>query len=121
MENDRISILTNQNSNHLLFDLEDFDEVKRFTTYHNFRVANESDKYRMTVESFVTGDAGDSFAGHSGTQFSTKHQDNDKRTDGSCAQMFQGAWWYTDYHASNLNGLYLRDAHPKIYAQGVNW
>lgn len=52
----------------------------------------------------------------SGMQFST--QDNDNDVSGSnCAQKYKGAWWYSNCHASNLNGLYGSQS----YADGVNW
>jgi ficolin len=53
-------------------------------------------------------------------QFSTKDQDNDKYPS-SCAQEFNGAWWYSACHSANLNGGYLRGNHPNIYAKGINW
>jgi ficolin len=53
-------------------------------------------------------------------QFSTKDQDNDI-WPGTCAQQFNGAWWYRDCHHSSLNGVYLCGHHPTVYAQGVNW
>ena len=118
--NDRLSLLTNQDSYRLRVDLEDFDGQKRFAEYHNMRVANEADKYRLTFEAYLKGDAGDSLAGHRDMQFSTKDQDNDKYS-GHCAQEFNGAWWYNHCYESNLNGGYLRGPHPSIAAAGVNW
>ena len=41
-------------------------------------------------------------------KFSTKDQDNDNGHHVSnCAEHCKGAWWYNDFNASNLNGLYL--------------
>ena len=51
--------------------------------------------------------------------FSTKDQDSDSYS-ASCAQLFKGAWWYKNCHASNLNGLYLNGQHASR-ANGVNW
>ena len=53
-------------------------------------------------------------------QFSTRDSDNDIQPDVNCAQLFKGAWWYSDCHHSNLNGLYLNGSHLS-FAIGVNW
>jgi ficolin len=121
--NDKISILTNQDAYNLRFDLEDFGGQKRFAEYSGFRVAGEPDKYRMTFDSFLNGDAGDSFTFQKDMPFSTKDQNNhpSKTYGGNCADHFKGGWWYSDCHESNLNGLYLRGDHPKQFAQGINW
>ena len=52
-------------------------------------------------------------------QFSTKDNDNDKKS-GNCSKQFKGAWWYRGCHQANLNGLYLNGSHSS-YAVGVNW
>lgn len=118
--NDRLSMLTNQDLYQLRVDLEDFDGQKRFAQYYSIQVANELDKYRLTLGIYMKGDADDSLSGHSGMQFSTKDQDNDKYPS-SCAKAFSGAWWYESCYASNLNGAYLRGHHPTIEGTSVNW
>jgi len=116
--NDNITILTNQDSYNLRFDLEDAEGLRRFAEYSEFRVDDESENYRMRVESFLKGDAGDSFSGQSGMQFTTKDQDHDQSTRyGNCAQTFRGAWWYKDCHFSNLNG----ERNSNKYGEGINW
>ncbi|CAF0996329.1 unnamed protein product [Rotaria magnacalcarata] len=90
--NDRLSILTNQDSYRLKVDLEDFDGQKRFAEYSSFRISNEADKYRLIVGPYLKGDAGDSLSCHNSRPFSTKDQDNDPDPR-SCAQIFNGAWW----------------------------
>lgn len=85
-----------------------------------FRIANELEKYQLTLGSFLKGDAGDSFSYHNGMRFSMKDQDNEISAT-NCVQKHNGAWWYRDCHASNLNGAYLRGYQPSMQGQGVNW
>ena len=102
----------------LRIDMEDFEGESRHAIYQGFRISSEKDKYRLTAVNY-TGDAGDSLAGHNGHPFSTKDRDNDIYGT-SCAESFNGAWWYTKCHSSNLNGKYLVGKHES-YANGVNW
>lgn len=55
-----------------------------------------------------------------GEKFSTKDRDQDTHSSGSCAISFEGAWWYSACHQSNLNGRYLNGPHSS-FANGVNW
>ena len=57
---------------------------------------------------------GDSLAVHNGMKFSTRDQDNDNKSGGSCSQDSHGAWWYTGCLYSNLNGKYLGTATKDI-------
>ena len=68
----------------------------------------------------IAGTAGDSLSYHRAMQFSTKDQDNDVYPQ-SCAQVYKGAWWYKNCHASNLNGFYHEGGDHKSYGDGINW
>jgi ficolin len=70
----------------------------------------------LTLLTFFSGTAGDSFTSHRGSAFATKDADNGH----NCAKTFKGAWWYKGCHTSNLNGLYHHGAH-KSHADGINW
>ncbi|XP_075840565.1 ficolin-2 isoform X1 [Microtus pennsylvanicus] len=117
--NDNIHALTMQGTSELRVDLTDFEGNHEFAKYSSFRIQGEAEKYKLVLGNFAGGGAGDSLTGQNHRFFSTKDQDNDQGSS-SCAQRFHGAWWYSDCHASNLNGLYLGGPH-KSYADGVNW
>ncbi len=70
----------------------------------------------MTLGKYNKVDAGDSLSKHNGMRFSTKDQDNDNYS-ASCAQSFNGAWWYDKCLVSNLNGAYLRGHHPTMLSE----
>ena len=103
----------------LRVDLWDFDGNTRHARYGNFRVASESEGYRLTAVNF-TGDAGDGLNFQNGMRFTTKDTDNDIHTTNNCAHSHKGAWWYRNCHESNLNGRYLGRT-PAKDAYGVSW
>nr|XP_030693971.1 ficolin-2-like [Globicephala melas] len=91
----------------------------QFAKYQSFKMAGETEKYKLVLGAFVGGSAGDSLTSHNDNAFSTKDQDSDKNT-ANCAVQYQGAWWYKDCHVSNLNGRYLGGPHES-FANGINW
>ncbi|XP_047381024.1 ficolin-1-like [Sciurus carolinensis] len=117
--NDHIQALTAQGTSELRVDLVDFEGNHDFAKYSSFRMAGEAEKYKLILGAFVGGSAGDSLKYHNNKFFSTKDQDNDKSSF-NCAEKYSGAWWYSECHLSNLNGLYLRGVH-KTFANGINW
>eukprot|EP00794_Sanderia_malayensis_P009542 gene9542-10529_t len=117
--NDKIHRLTKKKNMMIRFDLEDWQGNKRYAEYSSFYIDNEAYKYRLHVAGYK-GTAGDSFQYHNGNAFSTKDRDNDIWSGGSCATTYDGAWWYKNCHASNLNGKYLK-GHTKSYANGIIW
>ncbi|KAM7144069.1 ficolin-2-like isoform 5-T5 [Macrochelys suwanniensis] len=117
--NDNIHLLTSLGTNELRVDLRDFDNNYLFATFGSFKIAGETEKYKLILGAFVNSTAGDSLTIHNNMPFTTQDRDNDQYS-GNCATSFKGAWWYKDCHWSNLNGLYLRGSHES-YADGVNW
>uniref|UniRef100_A0A8C3WKY5 Ficolin 2 n=1 Tax=Catagonus wagneri TaxID=51154 RepID=A0A8C3WKY5_9CETA len=103
----------------LRVDLVDFEGNHQFATYRSFKVAGEEEKYRLLLGGFVEGPAGDSLMSHNNITFTTKDQDNDNYA-ANCAVQYQGAWWYSSCHVSNLNGRYLGGSHES-FANGINW
>nr|XP_046233645.1 microfibril-associated glycoprotein 4-like [Scatophagus argus] len=112
--------LTMKKKYELLVEMEDFEGNKVFARYSSFSVGPESHGYTLNVSGFTNGGAGDALSGHHGHKFSTFDKDQD--TWGSnCARKFLGAFWYTNCHSTNPNGVYRWGADSTIYAVGVEW
>ncbi|KAJ8046538.1 Ficolin-1 [Holothuria leucospilota] len=117
--NEKLFYLTAQGDYRLRVDLKDFEGETRYATYDKFRIGDETTFYKLMLGVY-SGNAGDSLRNHNNTGFSTKDADNDSNANGNCAVSYKGAWWYTECHSSNLNGLYHGGGHES-YADGVNW
>ncbi|KAJ8033985.1 Ficolin-2 [Holothuria leucospilota] len=110
--NEKIFRLTNQRRYQLRIDLVDADGDPYFAKYGFFRINNEANNYRLTVENYREGDAGDSMTRyHNNQDFSTRDQDNDDYSGSSAiaAWYYAGAWWwgvYYYYPYSDLNAPY---------------
>ena len=119
---DKIHRLTST-ATELRVDLQDFEGNSAYAQYTNFSVGDSASKYTLSLSGF-SGTAGDSLGSesgrHSGHPFSTRDQDNDAYSGGSCALRYKGGWWYDRCHRSNLNGPYRHGQHSS-YADGVNW
>ena len=103
----------------LRVDLQDFEGNSAYAHYAHFSVGDSSSKYILSVSGY-NGTAGDSLAFHNRQKFSTRDQDNDADGSRDCVQLYKGAWWYSDCHTSNLNGIYHGGPHSSD-ADGVNW
>ncbi|XP_075179099.1 ficolin-2-like [Anomaloglossus baeobatrachus] len=117
--NENIHKITSSGTWELRVDLQDFETSNYFAKYRSFKVMGETEKYKLVVEGFVSGDAGDSLSYQNGMMFSTLDQDNDADRR-SCVDLYKGAWWYNQCHQSNLNGRYLLGKHES-FADGINW
>lgn len=120
--NEHLHRLTASGSYELRFDLEDYEGNRTYATYSKFKVEGESDQYILRFDSYIRGPAGDSLQTQKNQAFSTKDRNNDKssRAEQSCAQYFQGGWWYESCHLSNLNGEYLKGTHL-TKGKGLIW
>ncbi|XP_053097393.1 fibrinogen like 1B [Pangasianodon hypophthalmus] len=130
--NDHIHSLLYGGEKVMKIDLMDWNGEKSYAIYDNFRVANEKDKYRLYFGMY-SGRAGDALSGgssmveqwsasHSGMQFTTRDQDNDRYLQGNCAIENKGGWWYNRCHAANLNGKFYRGGkYTAKHDNGVVW
>ena len=108
---------SNETQYELRVELETFNGDQAFAVYRGFRVSSEDDGYRLTA-SYVTGGAGDGLLWSVNMKFTTKDRDHDQSSGspGNCAQIFKGAFWYSNCASSSLNGPY----HSERAARATN-
>ena len=90
----------------LRVDLEDFAGNTAHAVYQGFWISSEEDGYRLSASNY-SGDAGDSLGYNVNRPFTTRDRDQDSWSRVSCAERWQGAWWYGFCSLSHLNGRYL--------------
>ena len=124
---DSISELTKVGIWELRVDLVDFEGTNYSAFYSEFQVKEEP-LYRLSIAGFDTeiSTVRDSLTWANEMAFSTSDNDNDLENDVNCAEQFLGAWWYTDCHASSLNGYNynngsLPELKPEFYGKGIVW
>uniref|UniRef100_A0AAY5KRP3 Fibrinogen C-terminal domain-containing protein n=1 Tax=Esox lucius TaxID=8010 RepID=A0AAY5KRP3_ESOLU len=111
-------LLTKTRKYVLRVDMEDFEGKKVFAQYSSFSVGPEAEGYKLTLGDFKDGGAGDSMTAINGQKFSTFDKDQDD-FNGNCAQIYWGAFWYSECHLTNPNGIYAWG--NSTYGIGINW
>ncbi|XP_071175298.1 fibrinogen-like protein 1 [Mytilus edulis] len=97
--NDNIFNILNGKSHSLRFDLERGSGERSYAQYETFKIADESENYRLTLAGYkgTAGDVnGNVFIQISGQLFSTKDRDNDNWSGGECANYTKAGWWYAE-------------------------
>ncbi|KAJ8034067.1 Ryncolin-4 [Holothuria leucospilota] len=103
--NDQLHYLTQQGNYELRVDLVTSENMPLSQTYPSFRIANESEHYRLLLSN---GDMGRTGMGYNnGRNFSTFDRDNDRCSKYNCAEQHKGAWWYGP--TTWCNGCYWYD------------
>nr|XP_023023915.1 ficolin-2-like [Leptinotarsa decemlineata] len=118
---ENIHLMTGSETNELLVEIVDRDDIKAFAHYKEFAIGSEKQGYSLRTLKNYSGDAGDPFTYHLGSKFTTKDFDQDSDSE-NCAIKYCGAWWYKSCHTSNLNGKYLNAilSDPYNY-KGLHW
>ncbi|XP_072395070.1 fibrinogen C domain-containing protein 1-like [Diabrotica undecimpunctata] len=106
----------------LLVELTDEKIETEYAHYGSFAITAEKDGYRLNVLSGYSGTVGDALIGHLNSKLSTSDVDLDENHSGSCAKMFEGAWWYRYCHDSCLNGKYQNlGLLSSLKFHGITW
>ncbi|XP_039430005.1 angiopoietin-2-like [Culex pipiens pallens] len=86
--------------------------------YERFLVSGEDQEYSLSFVGGFPGTMGAMLHGNLGEGFSTYDSDNDKWSDGNCAQKFGGGWWFYECNHTNLNGPFEKDINT---GRGMYW
>ncbi|KAE8578172.1 hypothetical protein XENTR_v10023375 [Xenopus tropicalis] len=111
----------------LRVELENFNGQKVYAFYSNFSLSPqalnaEHDGYKLYVDGFTDGGAGDSLSVHVGQRFST--YDNDQINDiQNCAEYWGGGFWYYSNGCADagLNARYINPNTLKSPQHGFSW
>ncbi|CAK8688307.1 unnamed protein product [Clavelina lepadiformis] len=108
------------------FDLEDWDGMKAFVQYTNFRLKSKARNYELDVNGLDEAFKNIfSMAPISGFEFSTPDRDNDKNNESHCASKYKSSWWFRYCVETHLNGPYPRYKQPmsrkNIFWGGWQW
>ena len=118
--NDNLALALNDGRSYdLRFDMTDWADEHRYATYSEFRVADESDNYRLHAGTYA-GTAGDGLWSVKNMQFTTTDRDNDSYGL-NCATRFLGGGWFAHCHVAHPNGPYSNTSTVSSYATGVIW
>jgi len=98
----------------LRVEVQSIDTGKWYSAeYEFFLLSNEATKYAISLTGY-TGDAGDAFSvpnpsnwRTNGIKFTTIDNDNDKLSNGNCANDEKGGWWWNICGTSCLNSYAL--------------
>ena len=117
--NDIIHQLTIHDTYTLKIVLTDWNNATGYAEYSIFKVADETDGYRLTIGGY-SGTAGDSMAFHNGTMFSTMDRDNDNSNTTDCVKSCGGgAWWHGECCYASLNSIYSQQF--SFFRYGIRW
>lgn len=109
------------------FDLQDWDNKSRESTFDFVRISDESDKFRILAGGYH-GNAGDPFHtpnmddSMQSMRFSTYDNDNDMNSKTSCARTFSSGWWFNNCFLVNPNGIwYPSPTYGGKIPNGIIW
>lgn len=93
---EKLHRLTNEQPHQLYIHMEYFNGTTMFAKYDEFAISTELDQYRLYRLGEFSGNSRDSLRSHFNMKFTTPDRDNDHKSNGNCAQLHHGGWWYTN-------------------------
>ncbi|XP_064084626.1 ficolin-1-like [Macrobrachium nipponense] len=105
---DFLHLLTSYYPTTLRFEASDFNRVEKFAEYNTFRVDNEENNYKLTLNGYQNDSTMlDNLLINNDCYFTTSDRDNDNSILGNCAtytNVGHGGWWYSNCGYSRLTG-----------------
>ena len=111
--------LTDNASQELRVDLEDFENNTAYARYRSFTVAGTASQYLLRVSRY-SGTAGNAMNYNSGHGFSTYDRDNSQFRY-CCAHRYGSPWWHNYCSYAHLNGKYHFTRFIGSSEGSVNW
>lgn len=90
---EQIHQITASGDYELAVELKDESGLYGFARYSQFRLAGETERYRISALGQYSGTIGDKLSQHRDLPFSTRDRDHDQSRT-SCAEYYSGGWWY---------------------------
>ena len=124
--NEKLHLLTSQRNYSMKMEVNYWNTGEsRYALYKNFNVEGEDTKYTLRISGYSGNTSHHYWIYHNNMKFSTRDQDNDIKSDGSCAQIRKGGHWYTKCYTVHPTGpyknsgdgmeLHNRNTHGSIY------
>ncbi|CAG2237730.1 unnamed protein product [Mytilus edulis] len=109
--NDNIHLLSSNGYHELSIYMETPNKEHQWGNYSLFYIADEMNKYVLTVAGFEGKTDDDAFIGTdpgkaNAQAFTTRDRDNDKSRSSNCAFGGNSGWWYNACEDSDLNKIY---------------
>lgn len=110
--------LTKKGDQELLVQLHNETGHYEYGRYQRFQLTGENDGYKLFPLVEFHGKIGEMLNNSRDMKFSTYDRDNDKLTDGNCAQKYGGGWWYYKCGPTFLNGPFIKNNNTST---GIYW
>ncbi|XP_064084731.1 techylectin-5B-like isoform X1 [Macrobrachium nipponense] len=121
---DFLHLLTSYYPTSLRFEASDFKKVEKFAEYNTFRVDNEENNYKLTLNGYQNDSTMfDNLATNNNCYFTTSDRDNDNFISRNCAtytNVGHGGWWYSNCGYSRLTAP-LSNSASWSSASVYNW
>lgn len=91
---ERLYHMTKDTPHQMYIWLEDFNNIAKYASFDDFKVASEQQAYALLSLGKHKGTTRNAMRVNTGQKFTTYDRDNDADEINNCAERLHGAWWY---------------------------